>query len=78
MFLKFYFTLIKFNYLNIIFIVKLIRLNIIILFQFDYNINRLILFHFENDVNNILKYNNLRSYEYTLYILRFSKLELYL
>ena len=52
--------------------------NAIILLRFDYNINYLISFHFEDDISNISEYNDSRSREYTLYVSRLSKLELYL
>lgn len=76
--LKFYLTMIEFDYLNTILIVKLIESNAIVSLRFDYNTNRLILFYFEDDVSSILEYNNLRSYISIFYVLRSSKLELYL
>ena len=78
MFLKFYLTIIEFDYLNIILIVKSIESNAIVSLRFDYNINYLILFHFEDDISRILEYDDLRSRKYILYVLRSLKLELYL
>ena len=77
-FLKFYLTIVEFNYLNIILIVKLVRPNAIVSLRSKYNTKRLISFYFENYINSIFEYNDLRSRKYILYVLRSSKLKLYL
>ena len=76
--MKFYFIIIEFDYLNTIFIVKSMRLNITISLRFKYNIKYLILFYFKNCINSIFEYNDSRSRECIFYILRSSKLELHL
>ena len=67
-----------FNYLNIILIIKLVGSNTVVSLRSEYNINRLKLFYFEDGISSVSGYNDLRSRECTLYILRPSELELYL
>ena len=76
--LKSFLTMIEFDYLNIILIVKSIESNAVVSLRFDHNINRLMSFHFEDDINSVLEYDDLRSRKYILYVSRPSKLELHL
>ena len=66
------------DYLNTILIVKPVGPDTAVSLRSEQNANRLKLFHFEDGTSSVTEYDDTRSRECTLYILRPPELQLYL